>query len=158
MKLKFRHCMAAALLALGTSAEAAGVDQVHERLVQLAQDMTQTTAKLFPMVATAVGISGHDGELEQPSEAFRQHTLAQLKRWETQLDAIVSAGGNAMSLVDQDDAKLVRAELARSLNQLLVYQQDRKDFGASARQIADAIFNQFEHLPVAGTEEQPRPT
>jgi hypothetical protein len=152
MKLNIRHCISAALLAWGSSALAAGVDQDHERLVQLAQDMTQTTAKLFPMVATAVGISGHDGELEQPSEASRQHYIAQLNQWRTQLDAIVGKGGNAMSLVDQDDAKLLRAELARSLNQLLVYQQDRKDYGASARQIADAIFVQFSHLPVAGSE------
>jgi uncharacterized protein (DUF885 family) len=150
--LKFRMIVAAVLLTIGTSTFAIDTNQNHEHLVQLAQDMTQTTAKLYPMFATSLGIPGHDGELEQPSEAFRQHYIEQLGSWRTRLDAIVAAAGNSMSLVDRDDATLLRAELARDLNQLTVYQQDRKDYGACANQIANVIFVQFEHLPEPGTD------
>src|SRR5258706_15100354 len=65
----------AAVLALSSSAWAA--ETVHDRLVGLAQDFGHTTARFHPIHATALGIPGHHGELETPTEAPR---AAQVKR------------------------------------------------------------------------------
>jgi hypothetical protein len=39
----------------------------HERLVKLAQELIYTSADLYPLQATALGIAGHDADLENPS-------------------------------------------------------------------------------------------
>jgi uncharacterized protein (DUF885 family) len=147
-----KNLLALCLLGLATCALAAPEIQTHDSLVKLAKDMTQTTARLYPMIATRLGITGHDGELEQPSETYRQHYIDQLNLWQKQLKAIATSGGKSMSLVDQDDVKLLQAQIARDLNQLTIYRQDRKDYGSWALSIVDVIFDQFLHLPVNGVE------
>jgi len=124
----------------------------HEQLVQLAQDITQTTGKLYPINATLLGITGHDAELEQPSEAYRQHYIDQLTLWQGKLKTIATSAGKTVTLVDADDVKLLQSQLARELNQLNVYKQDRKDYGSWALNIVNVIYDQFLHLPVNGVE------
>src|SRR5580658_6838284 len=124
----------------------------HESLVSLAQDMTYTSARLYPMQATALGIAGHDGDLETPSEAYRAAYVDRLKQWQQRLREITAAFDSATSLVDRDDATLLNAQLEAQLNSFLVYQADRKDYSAPANSVVQAIFNQFEHLPVVGRD------
>ena len=147
-----KKLFALCLFGVAAYAQAAPEMQTHDSLVKLAKDMTQTTARLYPIAATKLGITGHDGELEQPSETYRQHYIDQLNLWQKQLKAIAASGGKSLSLMDQDDVKLLQAQIARELNQLTVYRQDRKDYGSWALNIVDVIFDQFLHLPVAGAE------
>ncbi|HWZ62502.1 MAG TPA: hypothetical protein VNX02_05725 [Steroidobacteraceae bacterium] len=70
-----------AVIALVTAGAAHAEPAAHEALVSLAQDMTFTTAQVYPMTATYFGIPGHDGELEAPSEAFRAAQVARLEGW-----------------------------------------------------------------------------
>ncbi|HYB64898.1 MAG TPA: DUF885 family protein, partial [Steroidobacteraceae bacterium] len=137
----------AALAAASAHAQAA-----HQQLVSLAQDITYTTAAVFPMTATYLGIPGHDGELQAPSEAFRAAQVQRLREWQSRLDAIAAAFEAQTPLADRDDATLLRAGLTRSLNELVVYQSDRKDYAAGANGIVRVVFAQFEHLPVIGQE------
>ncbi len=124
----------------------------HEELVSLAQDITYTTAAVFPMTATFLGIPGRDGELHAPSEAFRAAQVQRLRSWQSRLGAIVAAFDAHTSLVDRDDAALLRADLAARLNDWLVYQRERKDYADGANSIVRVVFVQFEHLPVVGQE------
>ena len=127
-------------------------ESLHESLTRLAQDMVYTTAKMYPLGATLLGLPGHDGELDTPGEAQRAAQIGRLKSWQQQL-ATLRAGMTAeTSLVDRDDARLLDAQLARQLNQLLVYETDRKDYGDAANSIVGAVFVQFQHLPVVGQE------
>jgi uncharacterized protein (DUF885 family) len=137
------------------AALAAGVAHAqasHQALVSLAQDITYTTAAVFPMTATYLGIPGHDGELQAPSEAFRAAQVQRLGEWQSRLQAIAAGFDTHAALVDRDDAALLRADLTRSLDELLVYQADRKDYAGGANGIVGVIFVQFEHLPVVGQE------
>jgi len=124
----------------------------HERLVSLAEDMTYTSAGLYPMQATALGIAGHDAELEYPSESFRAAFIDRLKQWQQRLHEISASFNSAASLVDRDDAALLEAQIEAQLNSLLVYRSDRKDYSAPANNIVQAIFTQFQHLPVVGRD------
>ena len=138
-----------------TTALAAGVAHAqasHQALVSLAQDITYTTAAVFPMTATYLGIPGHDGELQAPSETFRAAQVQRLRDWQSRLEAIATGFDAQTPLVDRDDATLLRADLTRSLNELLVYQTDRKDYADGANSIVGVVFVQFEHLPVVGQE------
>src|SRR5258706_3285076 len=54
------------------------------------------------------------------------------------------------SLVDGDDARLLGAQHIRQLNELLVNQTDRKNYGGAANALVGAVFVQFQHLPVVG--------
>ncbi|HXZ59950.1 MAG TPA: DUF885 domain-containing protein [Steroidobacteraceae bacterium] len=147
--------MNAARILAATAALAAGVahaQAAHEQLVSLAQDITFTTAAVYPMTATDLGIPGHDGELEAPSESFRAAHVQRLMDWQRRLEAIVAAFDARTSLVDRDDAALLRAGLTASLDELLVYQTDRKAYADGASSIVGVVFVQFEHLPVVGQE------
>ena len=124
----------------------------HQALVSLAQDITYTTAAVFPMTATYLGIPGHDGELQAPSETFRAAQVQRLRDWQSRLEAIATGFDAQTPHVDRDDATLLRADLTRSLNELLVYQADRKDYADGANSIVSVVFVQFEHLPVVGQE------
>ena len=57
--------------ALALAAGSVQAQTAHQELVSLAQDVVYTTASVYPMSATFLGIPGHDGELEAPSESFR---------------------------------------------------------------------------------------
>jgi uncharacterized protein (DUF885 family) len=121
-------------------------------LVRIAEDMTYTTARLYPMQATALGIPGHDGELETPSEAYRSAYLARLRQWRSEVEAIAAGFDAHTPLVERDDAALLGAQLAGYINALQVYQFDRKDYSAPANNLVGAVFIQFQHLPVPGQE------
>lgn len=124
----------------------------HDRLTGLARDMTYTQARLYPMQATSLGIPGYDDKLETPSEAYRAAYVAQLKDWESQLGAITVTFGSTTSLVDRNDARLLKAQLDGQLNALLVYEFDRKDYSAPALNVVQVIFEQFQHLPIVGLD------
>ncbi len=123
----------------------------HAQLTQLAEDITYTTARLFPSQATAWGITKYDGDLETPSEKDRAAYIAQLGHWQKRLHAI-GRGGAALSLVDRDDAQLLDAKLAQQLNALRVYQRDRKDYSLGANAFVNVIFLQLQFLPIAGRD------
>jgi uncharacterized protein (DUF885 family) len=124
----------------------------HDSLETLAQDITFSSAKLFPMQATFLGIAGHDGELENPTEAFRAAYITRLKQWQQRLQAITTEFTSATTLVDRDDAKLLAARLDSLLTSYLVYQEDRKDYSRPANSVVSAVFTQFENLPVAAPD------
>jgi uncharacterized protein (DUF885 family) len=141
-----------ALSSLGSSAQAAALDSPHQRLADLAHELTDTTARLHPMQATQLGIAGMDGELETPSEAARTAEIAQIRAWQRSLRSTAAGFGDSTSLTDRDDARLLAAQLTQQLDGLLVYRFDRKDYSAPANGLVQAIFVQFLHLPVAGKE------
>ena len=140
--------MATAALAAGT----AHAQVAHQELVSLTQDMIFTTAAVYPMTATYLGIPGHDGELQAPSETFRAAQVQRLREWQGRLASITAGFDANTPLVDRDDATLLRARLTRSLNELLLYQTDRKDYADGANSIVSVVFVQFQHLPVVGQE------
>jgi hypothetical protein len=140
----------AALAAVTCPAGAA--TEVHEKLAALARDVVYTTAAMFPTQATQLGIPGHDGELETPSERNRSAYIDKLRRWQQQLGEIAPAGREDLGLVDRNDARLLGAQLAGSLNGLLVRRTDRKDYAAGANNIIGTIFYQLQFLPVAGRD------
>jgi uncharacterized protein (DUF885 family) len=140
-----------ALLA-GCPAAVQAQQSTHQALESLAQGMVYTTARVYPMTATFLGLPGHDGELETPSEALRAAQVARLQHWQSELGAISSGFDAHTSLVERDDAALLQARLTASLDRLLVYQTDRKDYGDSANSLVEVVFEQFQHLPVVGQE------
>jgi uncharacterized protein (DUF885 family) len=124
----------------------------HEALESLARTMVETEARVDPMLATTLGIAGHDGELPRASEAARAEELARLRGWAARLEGIRRAAGPSISLVDADDARLLRAQLDERLDGLLVYQTDRNDYTGPALRVTGAVFTQFLHLPVPGRD------
>ena len=141
------------LLASLLAANAFAAPSTHERLTTLAQEMVQTTSRENPMQATYLGIPGMDGDLVIPSEATRAAHLARLKGWVAQVDAIKAAAGPSISLVDADDAKLLRAQVDEELDSLQVRQTDRKDYAGPALAVVGALYTQFLHLPVPGRDD-----
>src|SRR5579864_729816 len=139
-----------ALATITGSAQAA--DEVHDKLTALARDIVYTYASLFPTQATLLGIPGHDGELETPSESNRNAYIARLQQWQKQLEGIAPADRADIALVDRDDALLLQAQLTSSLNTLLVRKADRKDYAAGANNLVSTIFLQLQFLPVAGRD------
>jgi uncharacterized protein (DUF885 family) len=153
------YAMASRFLSLLIPATFAGLTgplqaatQVHDEVTALARDITYTSAALFPTEATQLGIAGHDGDLETPSEAARNTYINKLQQWKKQLEQIAPAGREGLQLVDRDDARLLAAQLATSLNALLIRRTDRKDYAAGANNIVTAIFNQLQFMPVAGRD------
>lgn len=161
MRKSLLSLMGCTLLAAWPAAARAD-DPVHEKLVALARDMTYSSAAALPMLATALGIPGHDADLDVPSEAARAARVMQFQQWQQQLHGITATFTDATSLVDRNDARLLGASLTRGLNELLVYQGDRKDFGggatgaggviAGANGVLNVVFTQFEHMPIVGKE------
>ncbi|HEV3152365.1 MAG TPA: DUF885 domain-containing protein [Candidatus Baltobacteraceae bacterium] len=149
-----RRFVAAALLLVLQSAAGAvraqGVD-AHARLTAIARDFTYTMARRHPMTATAAGIPGYDGLLETPSVQYRDEDLRLLRTWLSQVQAIVRESGSP-ALVDADDAKLLSAQLTSQINALTVYDADEKDYGGPANSVVNAIFTQFQNLPIAGRD------
>ena len=120
-----------------------------ERLQNLAQRMTFDWAKSHPLAATSLGLSDEDGQLNTPSEAENARDLATVRGWESELASIPLEGA---PLVDVDDAKLLRAQLVAYERQYLVYKTYEKDPSGPSMAIVSAIYTQFLHLPIAGTE------
>ena len=145
-----RACITLAFLS--TAAIAQDVTPAHAQLTQLAEDIVYTSAKLYPTEATSLGITTYDAELEVPSEANRAAYIEQLQQWKKRLQAIAPDTESKLSLVDRDDAKLLAARLTHSLNDLLVYKVDRKNYAGGASTVVDVIFTQLQFLPIAGQD------
>jgi uncharacterized protein DUF885 len=122
-------------------------DASYDRLQSLARDMTFGWAKLHPLVATQLGIAGLDGALDTPSLAEDRRDLGMIRAWETQLATIPLAGETRQV---RDDATLLRAQLLGMERQYTVYHSDRRDYSAPGTSIVNAIYTQFQHLPIAG--------
>jgi hypothetical protein len=120
-----------------------------ERLQALAKSVTFDWAKTHPLAATFLGLSDEDGQLDTPSEAEVARDLSMIRAWERELAAIPLENA---SLTDVDDAKLLRAQLVGLERQYLVYKTYQKDPSGPSLAILGAIFTQFLHLPIAGTE------
>jgi Bacterial protein of unknown function (DUF885) len=118
-----------------------------ERLQALAKTITFDWAKSHPLSATNLGLSDEDGQLDTPSEAEISRDLATIRRWESELAAIPL---NGASLVNADDAKLLRAQLVNMERQYTLYKTFRKDPAGPSVAILSAIYTQFLHLPIAG--------
>jgi Bacterial protein of unknown function (DUF885) len=119
-----------------------------ERLQTLARTITFDWARLHPLQATFLGLSDEDGQLDTPSEAENARDLATVQGWEKELASIPLKGA---SLMDVDDAKLLRASLISYERQYLVYKSYEKDPSGPSLSIVGAIYIQFLHLPVVGT-------
>ena len=117
--------------------------------------MTFDWAKSHPLFATFLGLSDEDGQLDTPSEAENARDLATIRGWESELASIPLDGA---SLVDVDDAKLLRAQLVGYERQYTVYKTYEKDPSGPSLAIVGAIYTQFLHLPIAGTAGATRPT
>lgn len=130
-----------------------GQNTTHERLVSLARDFTYQSAELYPLQATALGIAGHDADLESPSEAYRAAYIDRIRQWQRRLGEISAGFDAATSLVDRDDAKLLGALLQAQLNAFVIYQADRKDYSAPANNLVQALFTQFQHLPIVSRDD-----
>ncbi len=145
--------MLALCLAGLLSSNAFAAPSTHDKLTSLAQDMVQSSARENPMRATYLGMPGMDGELVIPTEAARTASIARLKATITQLDAIKRSAGPAISLVDADDAKLLRAQIDERLDELLVRETDRKDYAEPGLGLVNVIYTQFLHLPIPGRDD-----
>jgi hypothetical protein len=130
----------------------AAAEEVHTKVTALARDITYSSAALFPTAATQLGIPGYDAQLQTPSEANRSAYIDKLRQWQKQLEQLAPAGRGDLPLVDRDDARLLGAQLATSLNALRVRMTDRKDYSAGANVIVGTIFNQLQFMPVAGRD------
>jgi len=119
-----------------------------EQLQTLGQSIIFGWAKSHPLVATALGLSDEDGQLDTPSEAGLARDLAMIRAWQAELAAIPLTGA---SLVDMDDAKLLRAQLTSYERQYLIYKTYEKDPSGPSLAIMGAIYTQFLYLPIAGT-------
>ena len=135
-------------LAPNAHAAAPAPPTTTERLQALAQTITFDWAKSHPLTATFLGLSDEDGRLDTPSEAENARDLATIRRWESELASIPLDGA---SLVDVDDAKLLRAQLVGLERQYTVYKTYEKDPSGPSLSIVGAIYTQFLHLPIAGT-------
>jgi len=143
----------ALVLACLLCAQALAAPNTHEQLTTLAQDIVRIGAQRNPIHATYLGIAGFDGQLVNPTEATRAATIAQLQAWVGQLEAIRKAAGPSISLVDTNDARLLRAQLDERLDSLQVRQTDRKDYSGPALSLVDVIYTQFLHLPIPGRDD-----
>jgi uncharacterized protein (DUF885 family) len=114
----------------------------------LARKITFDWAKSHPLTATFLGLSDEDGQLDTPSEAQNAQDLAAIRAWEKELAAIPLDGA---SLIEADDAKLLRAQLVSNERQLTVYKTWQKDPAGPSMTLMYAIYMQFLHLPVPGT-------
>jgi uncharacterized protein (DUF885 family) len=112
--------------------------------------MTFTWARIHPLTATGLGIAGHDGDLDAASEAARSDDVALIASWQSRLAKIKAQYRSSMTLVENDDVKLLDAQLTGLARQYTVYQVDRKDYAGPANAIVGAIFTQFQHVPSSG--------
>src|ERR1700693_5782555 len=101
----------------------------YGKLQTLARTITFTWAKRHPLVATSEGLTDYDGDLEIPSAAYRTEDLAQVRTWRASLAAIDLTRA---TLVERDDALLLRAQLTELERTFTVYRSDEKDYSGPA--------------------------
>jgi uncharacterized protein (DUF885 family) len=151
MRSQLLAALAAATVMLVTGPAEAHSD-LHAKLTELARDLVYSSASLFPTQATQLGIPGHDGELNTPSEQSRSAYIARLQQWQQQLETLAPRSRTDLELVDRNDANLLGAQLTSNLNALQIYRVDRKDYSAGANDLVGTIFIQLQFLPVAGRD------
>ncbi len=139
----------ALLIPCTAAAQPAAASTTDEQLQSLAKTITYDWAKLHPLVATNLGITDEDGLLDTPSRAENARDLALIRRWERELAAISLQGA---PLITVDDAKLLRSQLVGMERQFTVYKTYDKDPSAPSVAILSAIYTQFLHLPIVGTD------
>jgi uncharacterized protein (DUF885 family) len=139
--------LAVALAACATLASAETT--AHQQLTGIAHAYIDATVADDPIAATALGLPGADGRLAIASEAARASRIARLRAWKAEVDAIAAG---ATTLVDANDARLLRAEFDSALNELVVREGDRKDYAGPGLRLVDTLFVQFLHLPVVGRD------
>ena len=115
------------LMAFATPA--AADTAAHEQLTRIAHAYIDAIAADDPIAATALGLPGADGKLAMPSDAARAARIARLRAWKSEVDAVAVG---ATTLVDANDARLLRAEFDSALNELVVREGDRKDYAGPA--------------------------
>ncbi|GAC1313032.1 MAG: hypothetical protein NVSMB21_24070 [Vulcanimicrobiaceae bacterium] len=120
----------------------------YDGLQRLARDVTYDWAKRHPLFATELGLVQYDGALDVPTASARAEDLALVRGWRARLDSL---DRDATTLVERDDARLLRARLTQLERRLTTYRADEKDYTAPAQGIVGALFSQFQHLPIAGT-------
>ena len=128
---------------------AASNDATYGAIQTLAREITFTWAKMHPLDATSLGLSDEDGKLETPSLAANARDLAAIEGWKRALTAIPLASA---TLVDRDDARLLHAELVQYERDLTQTKRFEKDPAAPGRDVTDAIFVQFQQLPIVGRD------
>ncbi|GAC1543096.1 MAG: hypothetical protein NVS3B16_08950 [Vulcanimicrobiaceae bacterium] len=126
---------------------AAATSATYERLQSLARDMTYESAKRHPLGATDLGLTQYDGLVETPSAAANAADLALARQWRARLETLQRG---ATTLVERDDARLLRARLTRMEREYTTYRSYDKSYAAPAQAIVGAIFTQFQHLPIVG--------
>ncbi len=136
--------------AAAADAASTAPDAAYKQLQTLARDLAFTWSRIHPLTATALGISGYDGDIDSATEAARSDDIALIASWQGRLAKIKSQYGSSMTLVERDDAKLLDAQLTSLARQYSVYQVDRKDFAGPANAVVGGIFTQFQHVPVIG--------
>src|ERR1700686_847151 len=134
-------------LAPRASAAAPARSAAYAQLQALAREMTYGWAKRHPLMATGFGLTERDGELETPSRTSRAADLAQIRAWQAALNAVPLGGA---TLVERDDAHLLKAQLVSMERGYTLYRSDEKDYSGPARSIVDALFTQFINLPIVG--------
>ena len=120
-----------------------------QRIQDLGRTITFEWAKSHPLVATSLGLTDEDGQLDSPSVEENARDLEQIRKWEKELAAIPIQGA---SLVDADDVKLLRAQLIGMERRFTVYKTYEKDPSGPSLAILNAIYVQFLYLPVPGRE------
>jgi hypothetical protein len=147
--MRFRAALRLIPIALVASSARPAPPATTERLQALAKSITFDWAKSHPLAATFLGLSDEDGRLDTPSEAEMARDLSMIRGWERELASIPL---ESASLADVDDAKLLRAQLVGLERQYLIYKTYEKDPSGPALAILGAIFTQFLHLPIVGTQ------
>jgi hypothetical protein len=140
-------CVVSTLLSVSTQGSPATAS-THDRIQALARSITFDWAKAHPLSATDLGLTDEDGLLDTPGSAENARDLATIRRWQRELAAI---GLQGAPLAEVDDVKLLRAQLVHLERQYTVYKTYEKDYSAPSQSILNAIFSQFEHLPISGT-------
>jgi uncharacterized protein (DUF885 family) len=140
-----------ASLSAGVPVAAGAATSPHDQLTAIAEASVAAAVAENPIVATHLGIAGHDGELAMPSEHARAARIARLREARRQVVAIAGAPAARASLVDRDDARLLLASFDGDLTDL-ARQDDRKNYAGPALSVTGAVFTQFLHLPVEGRE------
>jgi len=147
-ELRFGLAMSLAL----ASTVAIAAPSTQERLTSIAEAYIAAIADDDPLIATALGLPGADRRLTIRSEPAQAARIARLDRWKAEVEATTQAAGNALSLVDANDARLLRAEFDSQKNELVVRESDRKDYAGPGLRLVDALFAQFLYLPIVGRD------
>jgi uncharacterized protein (DUF885 family) len=141
--------LAPALLVCAYLPAISHASEADAKIQRIAKEMVLGVASDHPINATYLGIPGHDAELDHPSRAQQAKDLARIRDWRRQLDSISRAH---ISLNEKDDVLLLKARLTGMERSLTLYRAWDKDYSASSNDIVNAIYTQFQHLPMSGLE------